>query len=128
MIAWITEWAVVIGAVGAIAAVVVPVVIHFHNRSFRGTPKGRALVVSTCPHALLDFQDPPGLKIQPTFISPPGRFDFECQRCRLNGIYDQRVVDSLTYRPPSGISLLDVVKDFRKHERAFARAIKRYEG
>ena len=54
--------------------------------------------------------------------------DYECQRCRLNGIYDENVVASLTYKPPSGMSLLDIVKDFQKRERAFGKALKRYEG
>ena len=133
MIAWITEWATVVGvviaALGVIAAVVVPVAIHLHNRSFRGTSKGRASVVSTCPHAFLDLQeDPFGLRILPAFVSPMGRMDYECQRCRLNGIYDENVVTALTYKPSSGISLLDIVKDFNERERTFAKALKRYEG
>lgn len=87
------------------------------------------MVVSTCPHAFLDLQeDPFGFRIVPTFVSPVGRLDYECQRCGLNGIYGENVVSFLTYRPPSGVSLLDVVKDFRKRERDFDKAIKKYEG
>ena len=132
MSAWIIDWAVVIGSVAAvaavIAAVVVPVALHFHNRSFRGSQKGWSLVTSTCPHAFMNLQENPfGIKIQSTFVSPFGRLDFECQRCRLT-INGEHIVDVLTYKPPPGASLLDVVKDFRKRERAFGKAVKRYEG
>ena len=41
----------------------------------------------------------------------------------------EKVVDALTYKPPLRISSpLDIGKDFRKHEKAFAKAIKKYEG
>ncbi len=46
-------------------------------------------------------------------------------QANLNG---EHIVDVLTYKPPPGASLLDVVKDFRKRERAFGKAVKRYEG
>ena len=60
------------------------VLIHLHNRSFRGTSKGMSLVTSTCPHAYLNFREDSGaIEIVPTFFKPVGRFDFICQRCGL---------------------------------------------
>ena len=104
------------------------VLVHLHNRSFRGTSRGRSLTASTCPHAYLNFRDDTGaIEIVPTFFKPVGRFDFTCQRCGLNGIYDERLVQTLTYSPV-GSTLLDVAKNFRKRERAFEKAIKKYDG
>lgn len=88
------------GVVVAVIGVVVAVLVHLHNRSFRGTSKGRSLTASTCPHVYLNFRDDTGaIEIVPTFLKPVGRFDFTCQRCGLNGIYDERLVQTLTYSP-----------------------------
>ena len=123
-----TEWLTLSGVVVAAIGVVVTVFVHLHNRSFRGTPKGMSLVKSTCPHSHLNYRDDTGqIELIPTFYKMAGRFDYLCQRCGLSGIYDERLIQSLTYRP-MGNTFRDVAKNYRKRERAFEKAIKKYDG
>ena len=77
---------------------------------------------------MINYKEDTGeLEIIPTFFKPRGRFDYVCQRCRLSGIFDERVVQNLTYKPNSK-AILEVMKEFRKIERDFAKAIEKYEG
>ena len=100
--------------------------VRSHNRSFRGSQKGLALVRTTCPHLLINYNSETGnVEVIPTFFSPAGRFDYLCQRCGLSEIYDERVAQSLMYKP-TGNTMSEIAKKYRKREKAFARAVKKY--
>ena len=123
-----TELISLAGVVIAAFGVGVAVVAHLRNRSFRGTQKGLSLVKSTCPHSFLDYREDTGaIEVIPAFFSPTGRLDYRCQRCGLSGIYDERLVQSLMFRP-FGDTMLEVAKNYRKRDQAFERAVKKYEG
>ena len=123
-----TEWLSLAGVVVAVVGVGATLFVHLRNRSFRGTQKGLSLVQSTCPHSTLHFREDTGeIELIPAFFSPSGRLDYLCQRCGLSGIYDERLIHSLMFRP-FGDTMLEVAKNYRKREQAFERAVKKYEG
>lgn len=99
-----------------------------HNRSFRQTRKGLSRVQSSCPHSVIRLEDD-ALVSESTFVSPVGRTDYVCQRCGLAGIFSEGIVRHLSYYSSlSGLSPKEMRRRVDKREKAFRKAIRRYDG